>query len=644
MINKSAQSSTPYSPSKGGQKDVYFPLWRGIKGVEKWEDRPNIFQQCLIYTLSIIFLLISSLSLQAQWTELPDNMYADTLAFPFLYGVASGDPTDSQVILWTKLEVTSIVQINPIPLAYRVATDETMNNIVQNGTVEATILQDWTAKVDVQGLEAGTRYYYQFEDPNGSLSQVGRTKTAPADASEELNFVVASCSSVYSGYFNAYRRIAERDEVDLVIHLGDYVYDYPDVDELIRIPEPYPIDPLYLDEWRTKHRYYLLDPDLRLMRQMHPMAAIWDNHDTDGNDAQTTMEAMQAFHEYLPVRQQDEDLHLYRRLQYGDLVDIIMMDAQLYRNQDVLAPGENSILSNEQYDWVIDQIDSSTATWRVFGTQKMFGLWSVLGSPLPLPIGNDTVVDPGSWDGFMLEREMLLSHLKDNGIDNNIFISGDLHFSMAMDIPLNPLDSTDYNPETGEGSIGIEMMGGSITRGNLDENGYDSGLADLMVSLSMSLNPHHKYEELVEHGYGLLKIRPDTTYGQFWHSDILSFVNQENLGKELFCVNGTNHWQEGGLVANEDIIVKNNYTVAGPFPNPANQSFALNIMTEQTDNLNFSLFDLNGKIVDIYPPVQTIGQVHRTITFDLSDIQTGVYFLEISGADFRAVRKVMVVD
>ncbi len=590
-----------------------------------------------------ILLLALTTTLSAQWTQLPDNMYADSLHAPFIYGVASGDPTDSQVILWTAVE-TSIVQLNPIPLDYVVATDAAMSNIVQTGIVEATILNNWTAKVDVSGLAAGTRYYYQFEDPDGNFSQVGRTKTAPAGAVDELNFAVASCSSVYSGYFNAYRRIAERDEVDLVIHLGDYIYDFPDMDELVRIPVPYPVDPLYLDEWRQTHRYYLLDPDLRLMRQMHPMAAIWDNHDTDGNDAQTTMEAMQAFHEYLPVRQQAADLHLYRTLKYGDLVDVMMMDAQLYQNQDALGAGEYSMLSNVQYDWLTDEIDNSNATWRIFGTQKMFGLWSILGSPIPLPIGNDTIIDPGSWDGFMLEREMLLGHLKDNSIDNNIFISGDLHFSMAMDVPINPLDSLDYNPETGEGSVGVEMMGGSITRGNLDEFGYDAGIADLLVSLSMNLNPHHVYEELIKHGYGVLTIRPDTTFGRFWHSDILSFSNEEEMSMELFCLNGSNHWQVSELTTDLIIPATENYDIGLPFPNPTNGQVELIVSVPSAQSLDIRFLDMTGKAISNTQIFQLAAGQSITLSPRLPEVANGIYFMEIVGADFKAVRKVVVMD
>ncbi len=591
-------------------------------------------------TLTLLFAFLYA-TLFAQ-VQLPANMYADTLAHPFLYGVASGDPSASGVILWTKVEV-DLTQINPIPLNYLLATDAEMNNIVQTGTTQATILTDWTAKIDVTNLESATTYYYQFELSDGTASQIGRTKTAPSGASDELNFAIASCSSIYSGYFNAYRRIAERDELDLVIHVGDYVYDFVDEDERIRVPEPPPIDPLFLDEWRALHTYYLLDPDLRLMRQMHPIAVIWDNHDTDGNDAQTTMEAMQAFHEYLPVRQQAEDLHLYRRLQYGDLVDIIFMDAELYRDQDFITPEERSVLGFEQYDWLINEIDNSTAQWRIFGTQKMFGLWNIQNSPIDLPIGNGEVVDPNSWDGYMLEREMLLTHLRDNEKDNNIFVTGDLHFALALDIPIHPLDPAQYNPQTGEGSVGVEMMGGSITRGNLDESGYDPFIADILTQISFSLNPHHIYEELVKHGYGTLTIRPDTTIGRFWFSDILQFADGEELGEELFCINGKNHWERFATVstqttANEDFYIGN------PFPNPANEELNINISIKKPQQISVQLFDIEGRAVREVEFFDIHSNDTNTLTLSSKNMETGIYMIRIAGKQFEITKKIIIMN
>ncbi len=590
-------------------------------------------------TTLLFAVLCSTLFAQVQ---LPDNMYPDTLHYPFWYGVASGDPTDSGVILWTKVEV-DITQVNPIALNYLIAIDAEMNDILQTGTTEATILTDWTAKIDITDLEPATTYYYQFELSDGTRSQIGRTKTAPSGASDELNFAIASCSSIYSGYFNAYRRIAERDELDLVIHVGDYVYDFVDPDEPIRVPEPPPIDPLYLDEWRDLHTYYLLDPDLRLMRQMHPLAVIWDNHDTDGNDEQTTMEAMQAFHEYVPVRKQADDLHLYRRLQYGDLVDIIFMDAELYRNQDIIEPGERSVLGFEQYDWLINEVDNSTAQWRIFGTQKMFGHWNIQDAPIDLPIGNDTIVDPGSWDGYMLEREMLLTHLRDTEKDNNIFVTGDLHFALALDIPIHPLDPTEYNPETGEGSVGVEMMGGSITRGNLDESGYEPFIADYLIQLSYNLNPHHVYGELIKHGYGTLTIRPDTTIGRFWFSDILQFTDIEELGEELFCADGKNHWERFGTV-NTELPVTEDFHVGNPFPNPANNEFNINVSIKKPQQISVQLFDTKGRKVSDTQFFDCYSNGIHTLTLNNKNIEPGIYMMKINGEQFEAVRKIIITN
>lgn len=591
----------------------------------------------LVNLLSLLLICQSGI---AQWTSLPDNIYADSLAGPFIYGLASGDPTANSVMLWTKLDV-SPGTIGDIDIEVIVSPDTNINNAIYTATITSDESKDYTYKHDASGLNAEQTYYYWFHTNNNEFSVRGRTKTAPVGMTDEINIAVSSCSSVFSGYFNAYRRIAERSNLDLVIHLGDYIYDTVDPDEEIRIPEPYPIDPLYLSEWHQRHRYYLLDPDLRAMRQQHPIIAIWDNHDTDGDDAQTIMEAMQAFHDYMPVRQQDTDLHLYRSYSYGELLDVIMMDAELYRDEDLIAPDEYSVLGSDQYNWLINEINNSTATWRIFGSQKLFGLWSILGSPIALPIGNDTVVDPGSWDGYMLEREMLLTHLSNNGIDNNIFLSGDLHFSMALDVPIYPLDSTSYNPETGEGSVGIEMMGGSITRGNLNENGYSVGIADLLVALSQELNPHHIYADLIKHGYGELTIKPDSTIGRFWHSSILNISNTEILSEELYCLTNSNHWQLFDSIPISSIAGAS-ISTGHLYPNPSFGSITWELPTEakaETD-LFLRVFNAKGELV-IREQIEINGS-SNSVHFNLSGLSPGYYLSEISNNQFSLSKKIVL--
>jgi len=262
--------------------------------------------------LACTLFIILPLSLFAQWDVLPDRMYADTLHFPFEYGVASGDPLPNGFILWTRLSTEENPDLNNI--SWRVSTDSNFINIVQSGTVTALEENDWTINLDVSKLEPATTYYYQFADTLDRKSAIGRTKTTPEHQVDvdHAKIAITSCSSIYSGYFNAYRRISERDDLDLWIHLGDYIYDYVDEDEQVRIPEPDPIDPQKKEEFWQRHRYYLLDPDLRAVRQQQPIFALWDNHDIYKNNEENLIGSLEAFFDYLPIRMpQSENLAHY---------------------------------------------------------------------------------------------------------------------------------------------------------------------------------------------------------------------------------------------------------------------------------------------------------------------------------------------
>ncbi len=293
----------------------------------------------------ILLLLILNWGLLFGQT-LPANMWPDSSFSPFVHGVASGDPMFDRIILWTQIEPSSPASFDTA--WWEIDTDSSFSSVINSGFVVTDSTKDWTVKEDVTGLSQNTTYYYRFLDKGGNPSRVGRTKTAPVGTSGNLKFAVASCSIIFSGFFNAYKRIAERNDIDLVIHLGDYIYNSVDPDEEVRIPTPFPVDPNNLGEWRERHAYYLLDPDLRAARQQHPFCLMWDNHDI----AQSNKEIpTRAFLEWTPTRILDsvDQKKIFRKLSYGDLVDVFMLDIMLYREQDSIGPGETSILGNEQY-------------------------------------------------------------------------------------------------------------------------------------------------------------------------------------------------------------------------------------------------------------------------------------------------------
>ena len=192
----------------------------------------------ICHQLFLLLLLLLHCELNAQ--TMPPNIYADSAHAPFLHGVASFDPTATKVILWTKVDPG--INSGPMTLTWEVFEDAALTQQLGTGTAIAASNTDWTAKADVDFPSAGQFYWYRWSDGQGHFSPVGRTKTAQG-AVGQVRLAVMSCSSVYSGYFNAYQRVANRNDLDLVVHLGDYIYDFVDADEQVRVPSPAPVDP-----------------------------------------------------------------------------------------------------------------------------------------------------------------------------------------------------------------------------------------------------------------------------------------------------------------------------------------------------------------------------------------------------------------
>ncbi len=208
--------------------------------------------------LFLIILMITN-KFFAQ-TVLPANMYADSIHAPFYYGVSSGDPDSNSFVIWTHIttDPDSSIRVN-----WEISSDSSFNNIIKSGnTITDSNLQH-TVKINIDSLNPGQTYWYRFSDDSGNFSSKGRAKTLPVYFTNNTKIAVMSCSSIYSGFFNAYRRVAERNDLQLIIHLGDYIYDYADADEQIRIPVPAAINPSNKAEFIERHKYYLLDPDLR---------------------------------------------------------------------------------------------------------------------------------------------------------------------------------------------------------------------------------------------------------------------------------------------------------------------------------------------------------------------------------------------
>jgi len=213
-------------------------------------------------------------------TPLPDDgtsRYWQADFKPFYHGVASGDPLSDRVIIWTRVTPEAEGEVHGV---WQIALDETMEQLVQSGAFTTGPERDYTVKVDVAGLQPNTRYYYRFEALDAS-SPVGRTKTAPAGETGQVKFAVVSCSNFEAGYFNAFARIADRDDVDAVLHLGDYIYEYEPGrygdTTLGRLHLP-PKELVGLQDYRTRYSQYRLDPDFQEAHRLHPFITVWDDH------------------------------------------------------------------------------------------------------------------------------------------------------------------------------------------------------------------------------------------------------------------------------------------------------------------------------------------------------------------------------
>lgn len=493
---------------------------------------------------------------------------------PFYHGVASGDPLPDRVIIWTRRTPTD----NEITyeLGWQMATDVDFENVVRQGQIQASSDADFTAKVDVGNLESATTYYYRFYDfTTEAFSLIGRTRTAPEDNAEHLRFAVVSCQNYQAGYFNAFRKISQRADIDAVIHLGDYIYEYgagegtygysEDRPDRANVPE---FETVNLADYRTRYSLYRLDPDLRAAHQQHPFISVWDDHEStndshvDGAENHQEDEgdwevrkaiSKQVYYEWMPIRDLQPE-RLFRKLSYGDLAEFFMLDTRLQARepQPLLASDTleyRTMLGEAQLSWLGSRIKNSDAKWKVIGNQVMFSPFNV-GFAAEDPTNLEEITELESifvdiWDGYPKERRRLLNRLTNNPeIENLIILTGDFHCSFAFDVPKNPVNypnplafnfptpSNTYDPETGEGSLLVEFATPSITSANFDENATLEEAIALQAAINADIpigpplgtvnyNPHMKYVELLSHGYMLIDLKEEAAQADWYYVNIL---------------------------------------------------------------------------------------------------------------------------
>lgn len=429
--------------------------------------------------------------------------------FPFAHGVASGDPLSDRVIIWTRVTLPQrdphgVPGANPIgskiPVEWRVAESPDMTDTVVAGSQLALEEHDWTIKVDVVGLQPGRTYYYQFSW-QGKKSVIGRTRTAIGDDAEDVRLAVLSCSSYWSSWWAGLGHLANRNDLDLVVHLGDYLYDFIDKDEMVRsrpgfekLDHPDNRDWLNLHEVRRRYALWRSDENLARAHQQHPWLIIWDNHDIDpeyGNQIDvpevsleqtiTIQDTFRAFWEWTPSRpprgdgsgnfllvedysypEPENSALVYRKLKFGKLVDVHAMDAQsllpkyglAVDNSHVL--GSPSLLGRSQFEWLQSELQDSqdrSTTWKLLAQQAWF-------SPTELPdvIPGQTGPKFGlsRWSEFLAEKNALLDFFREE-VENVVMVSGDAHGNLGSDL----LSQTVIGDGYFSGTVGVNPRPGA---------------------------------------------------------------------------------------------------------------------------------------------------------------------------------------
>ena len=401
---------------------------------------------------------------------------------PFTLGVASGDPWADGVVLWTRLAPQPLADdgfggmpARRIAVRWEVALDDRFARVVRRGEVAARPEAAHAVHVEVAGLQPGRDYFYRFE-AMGHRSRTGRTRTAPArEDRSPARLGVVSCSRYESGYFTAYRHLAQ-ERPDLVLHLGDYIYEYAGNPKSVRPFEAAEI--VTLADYRRRYALYRTDPDLQALHAVAPFAVVWDDHEIDNNWAGDTPEdgmppeaflrrraaAFQAHHEAMPLRRPQRpsgsDARLYRQLPWGELANLYMLDTRQYRDDqacgdgtradcaDRLAPAR-TMLGAAQEAWLRDRARASRARWDVLGQQVFFG-----ELVRPLPDGRDGA-PLDSWNGYVAARDRVLDMFTDRP-RNFVVLTGDVHRHFA-----GTLHARGNDPD--RPVVGAEFVATSVT-------------------------------------------------------------------------------------------------------------------------------------------------------------------------------------
>lgn len=503
----------------------------------------------------------------------------------FGYGVASGDPTADAVVIWTRatppprhkgdpVATPGSGLGDPLHVTWEVATDEQFRHVVRRDSVVTSPRSDHTVKVDVTGLAPYTRYFYRFR-AQSQVSPVGRTRTAPdvPHRTHALRFGLVSCSNYTGGYFGAYRALAARDDLDFVLHVGDYIYEYGNGTDrygpaaLIgtRDAQP-PTETIDLAGYRLRHALHKADPDQQAAHRQHPWITIFDDHEVannawatgaenhtpgvEGEFARRRREAYQAYLEWMPFRlpEQHRVAHrgtrFFRRFGFGALADLSVLETRQNRSAQVDVPGFTTtgggfvptgfspavdaaladpgrhLPEPEQMEWLKDGVAAGGTRWHLIGNQVMVTPVRWPGAALNVP-GNLTLLNSDQWDGYQADQAELFAHLaaQPPSRGDAVVLTGDIHSSWAADLPVART--------AGYVSAGVEFVCPSVT----SDGFYELVRAALpagtptpavlaatqgVVGAVSATNPWVRFLDGVGHGYTLVDVTPERVQADWY--------------------------------------------------------------------------------------------------------------------------------
>jgi alkaline phosphatase D len=438
-------------------------------------------------------------------------------SYPFTLGVASGDPEPDGVVLWTRLAPDPLndpdaagMPPTPVAVEWEVAADPGMRQVVKRGVAKAVPELAHSVHVEVHGLAPAREYFYRFK-AGPEISPVGRTRTAPAPRSrpDRLRFAVASCQQWVGGGYAAYRNMVDED-LDLVLHLGDYTYENSTTRSLA--------------DYRALHALYKTSPDLQAAHAAFPFVVVFDDHDVEDNWAGDTPKspdpdfltrranAFQAYYEHLPLRARARpdgaDMLLYRRFTYGDLAELSVLDTRQYRDDQACGDGrkepcpemydENrTVMGPDQERWLLDGLTHSTAKWNVIAQQ-------IVMAEFDYDPGPGVVVNLDQWDGYPAARDRFLSGIAGIRPSNPVVLSGDWHSSWVNDL------KADFAAPDSE-TLATEFVGTSVSSG---------APWSPDVEKALPANPHVKFFNGTLRGYLRCEVSRDQ-----WRTDIRAVSN-----------------------------------------------------------------------------------------------------------------------